>query len=160
MNQLAQAFAALNIPINWQTEKLAYADVKFYNTKTDKVGATIRMLVDTGASATTIGSEYAKPLGIDLTKTSSVIELFGLATKATSYGHNIKIQVGNLKPITAQVFLREKKGVGTIPNVIGWNVLNKYKLEVFGGFQKPQLRYSELAVAAMGNAGAYFRSRI
>lgn len=155
---LVHAFAAITIPINWKTEKLPYVNVNIYNVKTNKVGATVRMLVDTGSSSTNIGGQYIKPLGVDLKKTKHPrAALVSLGRQQDAYRHPLKLQIGNLSPIVANVFVRD--GPST-DNILGWDVLGKARLEIFGGYNNPTVRYSELATAAMGQAGAYFRSRI
>jgi len=114
------------------------------------------MLIDSGASSTSLGGQYIKPLGIDLLKSKVKAALISLGRQQDAYQHKLKMQLGNLTPITVGVFVREGP---SDDNIIGWDVLNKAKIELFGGWTKPQLRYTELAQAAMGNAGAYFRSR-
>ena len=155
---LVNAFAALTVPINWKTEKSPYVNVKFFNAKTNQVATTVRMMIDSGASATSIGGQYAKAIGVNIRNSKfPPLVLTSLETQQNAYTHRLKMQIGNLAPIVENVNVVD--GVSS-KNLIGWNVLSKVRLEIFGGIQNPQARYTELAMAAMGNAGAYFRSRV
>lgn len=159
---LAQSFsfASITIPLPWpQGDPRPFLPVKLFNVKTNQPAVNIKMLVDTGAANTIIGGQHAKPLGIDNLKKSNVsAEMAGVGQKSTAYQHNIKIQIGNLTPITVPVFVRDHTSED---NFLGWQgLLEKAKLEVLSSVEKKQFRYTEQAVAALGSAQSHFRSRI
>lgn len=160
---VAQAFASITVPLNWSgkpgEDVRPYLPVKLYNVKTDKPAVNLNMLVDTGASNTIIGGQHAKPLGIDNLKKSKITAVMaGIGQQSTTYQHNIKIQIGSLTPVTVPIYLRENTSELSL---LGWkDVLDKAKLEVLSSVEKKQFRYTEQAVAALGSAQAYFRSRI
>jgi hypothetical protein len=152
------ALAAMTVPMD-KTSGVPFIPVKIFNVKTDKIGATVNMMVDTGAMNSNLSFEYVKPLGIDLTSSLEKAQSSSFNKSWTSYKHYFKIQVGGLKPMTSvPMFVADTK---LDFSLLGWRgVLQRVKLEVFGGLSTPQLKYEELAVAALGRAGAYFRSRI
>lgn len=135
--------------------------VKLYNMKTGKVGGTVEnMVVDTGAEYTNLGGQYAKMLGIDDVKKNARASGTAVAanTQWNNYLHDIKIQIGSLTPITIPAWIADK--TVDVQN-LGWHgLLVKATLEIFGGITNPQLRYAELAQAAMANAHGYWRSRV
>ena len=159
---LAQSFAAITVPLvpMGKGDPRPHLNVKLFNVKTDKPTVSLSMLVDTGATNSILGGQHAKPLGIDDIKKSKkpAATTIGLGSQNVSYEHEIKIQIGGLSPVTVPFYVRETPSED---NFLGWRgLLHKAKLEVFTQAQKPQFRYTEQAVAALGNAQAYFRSRI
>ena len=116
------------------------------------------MLADTGALYSNIdGETYAAPLGLDLKGVSTAGTSTTVYGTVNSYQHLVNMQIGTLKPFTnVPVYFTEKRPYPYYNN-LGWiGALEKLQLNVTPN----KLTYSELAVAAMGNAQAYFRSRI
>jgi hypothetical protein len=136
--------------------RVFYTNVKITNPKTDK-SVTVLMLADTGAENSQVdGTTYAEPLGIELTKGQPATSTTSVGT-VTSYLHRVTIQIGGLKPITNVPMYFTSKKPSPYFNNLGWNgALEKLQINVTPN----KLTYSDLAVAAMGNAGAYFRSRV
>jgi hypothetical protein len=151
------ALAGITVPLTFQGGLLPEVPVKLFD-KNGKIANTIKMGVDTGSYMSNMGSNHVKALGIDITK-GSPAGLTGVSGAGLeAYINNIKIQVGELKPVTVPTIISVKPRSEAF---LGWiGLLQKVKLEIFGGVAKPQFRYSELAQAAMANASAYFRSRV
>ena len=148
-----RSFASFSSPLSG---RVFYTSVKVTNPKNNKT-VTITMLADTGALNSQIdGETYATPLGLDIT-TGEQSTSTTTAGSITSYKHFMTMQIASLKPFTnVPVYFTAKKPKPYFNN-IGWiGALEKLQLNVTPN----KLTYSELAVAAMGNAGAYFRSRI
>lgn len=151
----AQSYAALTVALDKELT-LPYVTVSLINGS--KKVTIPRVMVDTGAIQTILSSKYAKELGIDTSKgikgqTISVTE------SCNSYTVFVDLQVSNLSVLrnVKVTFVDEP----CQKELLGWyGILQKVKLEVYGGIKTPKLTYSELAQAAMANAGAYFRSRI
>lgn len=154
-NTFSYAYASFSSPLSG---RVFYVNVKVINPKNNKSVTVNNMLADTGALNSQIdGETYAAPLGLDITtgvpSTSTTVN-----GTITSYRHNnMTIQIASLKPLTnVPIYFTEKRPKPYFNN-LGWTgALERLQLNV----TPSRLTYSELAVAAMGNAGAYFRSRI
>lgn len=152
---LAQSYAALTVAFD-KASFVPYVPITLV--KNGKTVSIPRMMVDTGASATFVNASYAKTLGIDLKK-GIAGQVVAISERCPSYTHIVDLRVGNLSLLrNVQVTFVEKPCDKAL---LGWQgILQKAKLEVYGGMNTPKLTYSELAVAAMANSSAYFRSRI
>lgn len=136
--------------------RVFYVNVKVTNPKNNK-SVNINMLADTGAQNSQIdGETYGPPLGVNVTSGVPSTSLTSSGS-ASSYKHYMNLQITGLKPfINAPVYFTAKRPKPYYNN-LGWTgALEKLQLNVTPN----KLTYSELAVAAMANAQAYFRSRI
>jgi hypothetical protein len=150
--RFVQALASFSVPV---LGKIFYTNVKITNPANSK-SVTVPMLVDTGAANSRLdGTRYATALGLKIENGPSyTTEGVSITSKEISYRHMLQVQIGNLKPITGPVFVTTTK---PLFNNLGWNgILEKYQVMV----QPTKLTYTELAQAALGNAQAYFRSRV
>lgn len=153
--QQAQAYAALTVAFD-KTSYVPYVPIKLI--KGSKSVTIPKMMVDTGAAQTFVNGEHANTLGLSLKK-GVAGQVVGVSERCNSYTHLVDVQVGTLTPLkNIQVTFVDKPCSKAL---LGWaGVLQKAKLEIYGGVNTPKLTYSELAQAAMSNASAYFRSRI
>jgi len=147
-----QSYASFTVPL---VGKLFFTDVKFTNPKNNKSVTVKNMLADTGAQYTLLdGTTYAKPLGLDIKSGIGPQQSVSNERTVTSYGHFLKVQVGELQPVLATVFVTLQKPWF---NNLGWlGVLNKYRLQV----EPRKLTYSDMVQSAMANAQGYWRNRI
>ena len=96
------------------------------------------------------------PLGVTVTSGEPGSSI-STAGSVASYRHFMDLQIPGLKPfLNAPVYFTVKRPKPYYNN-LGWiGALEKLQINVTPN----KLTYSELATAAMGNAQAYFRSRI
>lgn len=153
-----QALAALTVPLLPEKGYGPHIPVKLFNVRTNQPAVTVDMLVDTGAQNSILSGSFVQKLGINLKSSTVTSQAASFNTSFTTYKHSIKIQIGTLKPIVTGFYVADKP----IPfNVLGWGgVLERVKLEVFGGLKTPKLKYEELAVLGASNSQAHLRSRI
>lgn len=150
---LVSSYASFSSPLSG---RVFYTSVKVTNPKNNK-SVTITMLADTGALNSQIdGETYGPPLGVNV---ASGVPSTSTTTAGTitSYKHYMTMQIASLQPFTnVPVYFTAKKPSPYFNN-LGWiGALEKLQLNVTPN----KLTYSELAQAALGNAQAYFRSRI
>jgi hypothetical protein len=156
LQQTAQAFASITIALDRIKGYKAKVPIKLINgSKSISIPA---MEIDTGATETFIPAKYATALGLNLKRGAAGV-VTGVVDRCNSYTHVLDLQVGTLKPLSrVNVTFLE---LPCMQFLLGWRgVLERAKIEVYGGLGTPKLTYSELAQSAMANAQAYFRSRI
>ena len=150
----AQSYASYSFNIGGNRLTSPTHPVTWYNVKTNQPTVTVSMLSDSGADYSTLNSDFAPRLGINLTQGQKVtVSGTGGEVQNAYYIHPIPFKIGNLQPVVGLVAVGKGGGTDVLGRTRG---LNLFHVE----YNAKTVKYTELAQSQSNMGQARWRSRI